>query len=250
MPQLMRGMTEWEPEAIKLKFGNYLVRSQLPQVPKTFGHVRRAAPPGGWGMLGNDINGDCVLAGAAHEVMTWAWATEQAIPSFTPANVLKQYFELTGGKDAGLNPIATAKWRVSTGLTDANDGVHTVKAFGSIDSLSDLELAVYLYGVAGIGLALPDNAEQQFVNNSPWNDLSSDPNPKNGHYVPCVGKNSQGNLMVVTWGRLHALTPDYFDKYAVGAIVFFSREYLLETGKSPEAFDEAQLDADLAALQA
>jgi hypothetical protein len=250
MPKLMRGMTEWEPETIKLKFDNYLVQSKLPQVPKTFGHVRKAAPPGGWGMLGNDINGDCVMAGACHEVMTWAWATEQTIPSFTTANVLKQYFELTGGKDTGLNPIATAKWRVSTGLTDANGGVHTVKAFGAIGSRSDLELAVYLYGVAGIGLAPPDSFEQQFIDGRPWDDLSSAPNTENGHYVPCVGKNSQGNLMVVTWGKLQAMTPDYFDKYAVGAIVFFSREYLLATGKSPEAFDEAQLDADLTALQA
>lgn len=249
MTQLMRGMTEWKPEAVKLKFHSYLVQSQLPTVPKVFGHVRRAAPPGGWGMLGNNINGDCVLAGAAHEVMTWAWATGQAIPSFTPANVLKQYFELTGGQDKGLDPIATAKWRASTGLTDASGGVHKVKAFGSIGSRSDLELAVYLYGVAGVGLALPDSAEQQFTDGRPWGDLSADPNHKNGHYVPCVGKNSQGNLMVVTWGKLQAMTPDYFDKYAVGALVFFSREYLLATGKSPEAFDEAQLDADLAALQ-
>jgi hypothetical protein len=243
---LMRGMTEWKPEALKLQFRDY-IKASLPPMPATFGHVHKAAPVGGWGLLGNNRAGDCVLAGAAHETMTWAWATGKPIPLFSTVNVLKQYRALTGGADSGLDPIATAKWRVSNGLADAQGGIHQVKAFGAVNDLSDVELAVYLFGVCGIGVALPHSAEQQFIDGRPWDDVAGD--PKDGHYVPCVGKNSDGNLMVVTWGKLQAMTPAYFEKYAVGAVCYFSIEYLLETGKSPEMFDEAQLDADLSALQ-
>ena len=244
---LARGMLPWRREAIEFRFRNYLVSDFLPPVPAVFGHVHQAAPAGGWAMLGNDKAGDCVLAGAAHETMTWAWATRKPIPLFTRVTVLRQYLGLTGGQDKGLDPVATAKWRVGTGLTDAAGNVHKVKAFGAVGNLADVELSVYLFGVCGIGLSLPHNAEQQFVDGRPWDDVTG--TPQDGHYVPCVGKNTAGNLIVVTWGRLQSMTPAYFDKYAVGAVCYFSSEYLLATGKSPEMFDEAQLDADLAALQ-
>jgi len=247
MTMLARGMLPWRPEAVKLQLRSYLVSAELPTVPATFGHVHHAAPDGGWGMLGNDKAGDCVLAGAAHETMTWAWATGKPIPAFSPVNVLKQYRQLTGGQDKGLDPISTAKWRVSNGLVDAQGGVHQVKAFSSVGSLADVEMAVYLFGVCGLGLSLPDSAEQQFIDGRPWDDVTGE--PKDGHYVPCVGRNTAGNLMVVTWGKLQAMTPTYFDKYAVGAICYFSREYLQATGKSPELFDEAQLDTDLSVLK-
>ena len=250
MTQFARGMLPWRSEAVKLTLRSYLRASALPRVPAKFGHVYRSEPPcaGGWGMLGNDAKGDCVLAGAAHETMTWAWATGRIIPAFTPENVVKQYLALTGGVDGGLDPIAVAKWRTSNGLVDANGVVHRVKAFGSVGSASDIELATYLFGACGLGLALPESAEQQFVDGRPWDDTAGEPNPKNGHYVSAVGKNSSGNLMVVTWGAVHAVTHDYLEKYVVGAIAYFSREYLRDTNRSPEAFDEAQLDDDLAAL--
>ena len=249
---LRRGMLPWQPDAVKLRMSTYLVSASLPAVPATFGHVHSPAPSGGWGMLGNDQAGDCVLAGAAHEAMVWEWATRKPLPRFTSANVLGQYYTLAGGKDAGLDPIGVAKWRCSNGLVDADGIVHQVKAFGSISvsDIAELEQAVYLFGACGVAGALPDSAEQQFANREPWNDLGSAPNPKNGHYFPCVGKNSQDNYMVVTWGRLQAMTPQYFLRYAVGGLCYMSLEYLTATGKSPELFDEAQLDTDLAALQA
>jgi hypothetical protein len=248
MTMLARGMLPWRPEAVKLRLRSYLMMPAFPALPVTFGHVHQAAPVGGWGMLGNDKYGCCVMSGAAHETMTWAWASGHPIPRFDGKGVVKQYLELTGGADGGLDPISTAKWRVRDGLVDAMGDIHQVKAFGSVGNLVDVELSVYMFGSCGIGLALPGNAEQQFIDGRPWDDVAGE--PRDGHYVPCVGKNTAGNLVVVTWGKLQAMTPAYFNKYAVGAICYFSLEYLLATGKSPELFDEAQLDADLAAMQA
>lgn len=244
--ELKRGMLPWQPEDVKLKMSSYV--TPLPMVPKTFGHVRSAAPSGGWGMLGNDQVGDCVLAGAAHEQMVWAWATDTTVPRFTGTDVITQYHYLTGGQDTGLDPIAVARWRCTNGFVDTDGVIHKIKAYASVANRVEAEVAVYLFGACGLGLALPDTAEEQFQGREPWDDLDSMSDPKKGHYVPMVGKNSRGNYMVVTWGRLQAMTPQYFDRYVVGGLCYFSLEYLTATGKSPELFDEAQLDADLAAL--
>lgn len=247
---LYRGMLPWQEEKIRLKFGAFLNRAKLPVIPKLFGHVGRAQPPveGGWQMLGNDQAGDCVMAGAVHETMTWAWATSATMPVFNTKQVLAQYYARTGGQDTGLDPIDNARWRCKTGLTDASGRVHQVKAFAAVNTVEEVELATYLFGACGIGLELPDNAENQFTAGIPWTDTSGDPKPANGHYVPVVGRNTRGHLIVVTWGRLQALSLDYLDKYCAGGVVYFSREYLDTRGVSPELFDEATLDKHLASL--
>lgn len=250
MAKLYYGMQDWKEEKIKLKFGDYIDREKLPVVPKTFGHVGTASPPviGGWQMLGNNQAGDCVMAGGIHEIMVWNWAVKRPIPQFNTKLALQQYYELSGGKDTGLDPIDAANWRRKTGIADAAGKRHQIKSFASVSSMEDIELAVYLFGVCGIGLELPDNAEDMFTSEDPWDDLSKPPNPKNGHYVPVVGKNSAGRLIVVTWGRLHAMSEEFLNEYMAGGVCYFSKEYLAATGKTPELFNEDQLDADLAQI--
>jgi hypothetical protein len=247
---LYRGMQPWRHDAIRLKFGSYIDRAKLPVLPHVFGHVGRAQPPSkhGWQMLGNDQAGDCVMAGACHETMVWTWATGRAIPPFNTAQVLAQYYAQTGGQDTGLDPIDFAKMRCKSGIKDANSTVHKIKAFAAVDTVEEIMLSVFLFGACGIGLELPDNAEEAFDNHEPWNDTSGAPKPANGHYVPVVGKNTHGDLIVVTWGALQAVTMDYLDKYCAGGVCFFSDEYMMTTGVSPEAYDEAQLHSDLAQL--
>jgi len=244
-------MKNFRKHDVPLKFRNYLNTTQLPMVPKAFGHVSNT-PPGrqsAWGMLGNDQYGCCVLAGAAHEEMMWASASHHQVPMFTTQSIVGQYMRLTGGSDTGLDPVSVAKVRQTVGIVDANRNVYKIKAFGLIDSLQELEYAVYLFGAAGIGLFLPSSCTQQFESHEPWDDLSKPVDLNAGHYVPIVGKNSQGLWVCVTWNELQGITDAYLKKYCfdggAGGLAFFSKSYLLDTGKSPEAFDEAQLDADL-----
>jgi hypothetical protein len=199
-------------------------------------------------MLGNDQAGCCVMAGGVHEIMTLFWATRRPIPRFSTKGVLAQYYALTGGKDTGLDPVTAAKWRCKTGITDDDGRPHKVKAFAALDNSDEILLAAYLFGACGIGLELPDDAEQQFNARVPWADTKGDPKPENGHYVPVVGRNTRGMLIVVTWGRLHALSLDYLEKYCAGGVCYFSEEYMLPSGVTPELYQEAALDADLAQL--
>ncbi len=241
---LKLGMNEWREDAIKLKFKNYLNRPELPKVPPVYGHVKSNTVP--WEMLGNDTYGDCVLAGACHETMVWALATQGQLPSFNTQTVVNQYLGLTGGDDAGLDPIATAKWRVATGVEDAGGTFHTIKAFASVSNSKDLDLAAYIFGACGCGFNVPNSAMEEFNAGKPWTNTSE--KPVGGHYVPLVGRNSRGNRIVVTWGKLQAVSDQFWKQYFLGAVAYFSMEYMLASGFSPEGIDSTQLAADLQAL--
>jgi hypothetical protein len=102
------------------------------------------------------------------------------------------------------------------------------------------------FGAVGVGIQFPRSAMQQFNAGQPWDVVPGSPSD-GGHYVPCVGRNSHGNLLVVTWGRLHAMTPEFFQRYNDENCAYLSFE-MLKDGKSPEGFDQAALESDLRTL--
>lgn len=244
--QLARGMKDWDTSQIKLKFSNYA--TALPQPPSVFGHVGNNPPPvaGGWQMLGNDTVGDCVVAGAAHGLMVWNMATKKPIPQFNDKDILRQYFQLTGGMDTGLDPVQFASWWKDTGLADHRGTKHRIRSYTALETTQQAIEASYIFGFAGLGLYLPQTAEEQFSNGQVWSDVGG--SPVGGHYVPLVGRNSHGNLVVVTWGGLQAMTPEYLNKWFMGGVAYTSQDYMTAKGISPEGFNFAQLDDDMAAL--
>ena len=95
-------------------------------------------------------------------------------------------------------------------------------------------------------MALPASAEQQFEAGQVWDDLRS--KPAGGHYVPCVGLNTSGHLIFVTWGELQAATRQYVETRMEEAVACLSREYLLASGLSPELINWSALLDDVDAL--
>jgi hypothetical protein len=187
-----------------------------------------------------------------HETKLYRLATGKSIPSFSDDTVGTQYFQQTGGADTGLDPVAFASFCRKTGIYDDAGTYYKIKAFGYVSNLNELGYAVYLYGAAAMCFALPDGAPRRFEQHLPWDDTSEDANPSNGHYVPIFGKNHRGMWIASTWGDLQGISDEFMQKYSFdasqGGLVYFSRDYLLATGKSPEAINEAQLDADLTAI--
>lgn len=248
--KLKRGVSSFAIAKIPFAFKSYFEPAMLPTVPDIFGHVHASEPIGGWGMLGNDKYGDCTVAGIAHGQMVWHWATKKMIPWFTASTVVKQYFKLTGGADHGLDPVDVATYWQNYGLKDGSGILHKIRSFTALHTPDEVISAAYVFGFSGLAVYMPQNAEDQFRAGEPWDDTSGDPLPNMGHYVPLVGRNSKGNFMVVTWGRLHACTPAWIAKYLAGGIAYSSEAYMLASGLSPEGFNFDQLDADLAALGA
>jgi hypothetical protein len=80
-----------------------------------------------------------------------------------------------------------------------------------IHNLELIAQAAWLLGSVGVGFRLPASADDQFGTGKPWDDVGD--SPGDGHYVPIVGRNSHGNYLGVTWGRIQAITPAFMSRY-------------------------------------
>jgi len=245
------GKTPARPNAVTFKLARYIDTSVLPTPPAEFGH-ENLVPAQSWGMLGNDAHGDCVWAGAAHETMLWNLERDKTI-TFDPEQVLSDYSAVTGfdpdkpDTDQGTDMEAAAAYRRKTGVIDAAGKRHKVAAYLAITpgDVQEHLLALYVFGVVGLGVEFPGSAMDQFNAGKPW-DVVPGSKVEGGHYIPLVAK--RDNLEIVTWGRIQEMTPAFLEKYNDESVVYISRE-MLTSGKSPEGFDLAQLKADLAALK-
>lgn len=237
------GLKPPRPNSVKMLFGTYFKADKLPAVPTKFG--RPWLVKNSWGMLGNDVEGDCFWAGAAHETMMLHADSHIGIPMFTTNTVLHDYHAATGGGDSGTDMQEGYAWRQKIGIHDQLGGVHKIDIYTALRAKDEreLELAVSILGVAGIGVKLPDNAESQFNYHEPWA-VEPGAHVIAYHYVPVIGRNSLGDWLIVTWGRIQAMTPEWFEEYNDEGIAFLSRDRLNTSGLSPQGLDLAALEDD------
>lgn len=239
------------PDSVAMKLAAYIPATQLPTPPKVFGHTELVTD---FGMLGNDRYGDCVFAGAAHETMMWGAMAGKSI-SFSDSVVLKDYGKVTGfnpndpGTDQGTDMQAAASFRRKSGIHDTKRKLHKIIAYLAIrkTDLDEHFAAAYLFGAIGIGIQFPDYAMNQFDSGEPW-DYSPGGKIEGGHYVPFAGRAANGNVQVITWGRVQEMTPKFFKHYNDESIVYLTNEDL-KAGVTPEGFNVDQLTADLAKLK-
>jgi hypothetical protein len=235
------------PGSVTFKFAAFAV--ELPTPPPEFGHEKEVK--GTWGMLANNQYGDCVFAGAAHEVKLWNAECGQKVP-FTAKSVLSDYTAVTGfsksdpNTDQGTNMADACSYRRKTGIIDANGVRHKIAAYMALKpgNVKELKQALYLFGTVGAGFVFPESAMQQFDRREPWSVVEGS-QEVGGHYVPIVG--ARKNLIGITWGRKQEITEAFYQKYCDEAYVMLSEEMLKER-KSPEGFDYDKLVEYLKAL--
>lgn len=251
----MRGKLPARADSVKLRFSHVFNASALPTPPLVFGHQNLMAG-GNWFMLGNDAAGDCVFAGAAHETMLWSMEGGAPRARFTIRDVLSDYSALTGyvpgepSTDQGTDMQVAASYRRTIGVIDAVGARHRIKAYVALTkgNLGQIALAAWLFGAVGIGFDLPDTADQQFDEGRPW-DVVPLAKSAGGHYVPLVGRDPDGNFLVITWGRVQRVTPAFIAAYMDEGIAYLSDEILSRSTKlSPENFNEDLLNAYLEGL--
>jgi len=239
--------------AVSFKYGAFFNAPELPIPPLRFGHYNL---PIAWQEFGNDRHSDCVFAGAAHEHLVWC--NEAGVSAqFTDVGVLSDYSAVTGYKpndpstDQGADMQVAASYRRSTGIIDAYGKRHKVDAYTALTAgdVDQLMQATYLTGACGVGIRVPSSADKQFDAQVPWDVVDGD-DIVGGHYIPVIGRNRLGNILCVTWGRLHAMTPAFYKTFCDEAICYISFDALNEKGLTPEGFDATQLQQDLAALAA
>lgn len=237
--------------AISFKLTDYLDMSAFPKPPVRIGHESIGQP---WGMFANDKYSDCVFAGAAHEHMVWKHEAGGRV-SFNDAGVLADYSAVTGFKphdpdsDQGTDMGEAAAYRRKTGIIDSVGVRHRIDSYlGLREGEPDhLAIAAYLFGAVGIGLQLPNSAMDQLDAKKPWEPVAKTGGMAGGHYVPCIGRNSKGDFLVVTWGAIQAMSPAFYARFNDESVAYLNLD-ILKDGKSPEGFDEAALRRNLNAL--
>src|SRR6185312_10072653 len=221
--------------------------------PLVFGHQELVDP--NWGMLGNDDFGDCVWAGAAHETMLWNKEAGNTV-GFSNKAVLGDYSTVTGfdprdpkNTDKGTDMQEAASFRRKKGVHDAAGARHKIVAYLALrpGDFDQLVLAMYLFGAVGIGFKFPTSAMAQFNAGKPWDVVAGAQLTGEGHYVPGVGRDKKGNLVVVSWGRLQLMTKSFYAKYNDESVAYVSSE-MLKDGTTPEGLKLEQLLEDLDAL--
>lgn len=225
--------------AVKLRFSEVFNEDLLPAPPVAFGH---ASPTYAWQLLANDRWGDCVWAGAAHETMLWNTSVGLSA-SFTDASVLSDYTAVAGfnpndpNTDQGTDMADAAAYRRKTGVLDAAGNRHKIDSYVALrpGDAQQLAVAVYINGAAGVGIQLPASAMDQFDAGRPWEVIPGD-RIEGGHYVACVGRTANGNLLVITWGRLQEMTQQFYTAYCDEALAYLSIENL-KNNVSPEGFN-------------
>ena len=198
---------------------------------------------------GNDTLGDCTKA--AYAGMVYSLSTAAGKPfDYTDAQVLQMYEECDGYKpgdsstDNGSDGLTTLKYLQKSGAFGHAPVTYLALNLGKPD---EIKLAARYFGGLYIGVALPtawqgettwDVSPQGLTTGSwaPWS--------WGGHMIYGKARYTPDYLEFLTWEQTYRITwkalalyPD--ELYAV----------IVPDFKSPDGFDSAQLQTDLAAIQ-
>jgi hypothetical protein len=258
-------------DPLKLKLGKHAPRhdprtllfatyatAALPAPPPSLDLTTKMKVP--WGMMDNTQVGDCTCAAAGHLMMEWTANSKSKI--FTPSDkqiidaysAITGYNPKTGANDNGAQEIDVLNYWRQTGIAG-----HKITAFMALEpsNTTHIKDGTWIFGGCYIGLALPKSAQAQTSNKQIWSvppgGTGGDgaPGSWGGHAVPVVAYDAR-SLTVVTWGALQTMTWGFWAAYCDEAYAILSSDFLAQKGGqlvSPDGFNLAQLQADLADLK-
>lgn len=198
----------------ELRIENFTTDTPAPEDPLPSSYeAALGIPQDGWGMLGNDVYGDCVEAATEHirmadafDVTTGSFESGFVVP--TTALTERVYFDygLAEG-EPGPDPdegTCIADWLAFAFRNRMIEGYAEIPT--DIDSIRRYALQ---FRCVLLGLELPDEAEEQFESGQCWSvSASNEPDPNEGHGVAFIGW-STTNDFVVTWGEKWCCAPDF-----------------------------------------
>lgn len=229
------------------EFSRYL-KAALPAAPAS---TNWRAAVSEWNMLANDTLGDCTAASKCHAIQLWtANASKEA--RLTDADAIKFYSQTTGydpndpSTDQGGVMLDVLSWWLKHDLSG-----HKIDAFAALDfnSRANLRDAVWLCGLADIGVNLPIAAQTQddWVLTSDGLKGDGEPRSWGGHDCTIVDYDENW-CYIATWGIIKRASWDWIHAYTEEAYAILSREWLKSTGKTPSGFDYDTLIQDMEAF--
>lgn len=223
-----------------LQLSRYMDSRKLPTPPVKIDHSSRL--PSKIGMMGNDKYGDCAIAAPGHMVQSWTTYADFPMKTIPDADILKSYFTLSPN-DQGCNMLDVMNYWRKTGI-----GSDKCEAFveTGIANVTQAKLAIQYFGSLYIGMSLPNT--NTF---GPWS-VKTPTWPaqrNNGHAVALLAyDDSKEMFRVATWGEVWDMSYGWFKKYCDESYAVLNDVSLNATGLSPEGFNLAALQFDLAHL--
>lgn len=261
---LKLGKKEARSDLVTFKFEDYVDLSKMVAPPTNFGH-ETLIRPSSWGMGGNDVAGDCVFAGAEHEIKLWC--AESGVPAlFTEGargTAIKNYSAFTGydpdqTDDEGNNPTDqgtdVATWlarRRTKGFVDANGKAHKIGAYVKLElgNVDQLRYAAYYFDGVGIGINFPEQWMTSFQQGGRTWDKVKRPDYQGGHYITAVAWRN-GMPVICTWGALVALTLAAYEQVADEVYAYLTPEKIIASkGVDANGIAYSELTANLKGLK-
>jgi len=180
---------------------------------------------------GNDIVGDCTIAGMDHFFRAQAKLYNCKYSDPSTSALKSKYFHLTGGQDSGLNE----EFVLNTFHKESFFG-SKVEAFAPVSTTSLLQWhqSIAFYGGLYLGIRCPESARRAFQKELetktvvPWTYEGEE--TEDGHCVVALGYGPNGGLHCATWGGIAVLTPSFLAHYLDEAWVILSSELVEAKG--------------------
>jgi hypothetical protein len=192
-------------------------------------------------MDGNDLYGNCGVAGGNHGFMATASIAGKTEVFPSTEQIVDYYLTYTGGQDSGVilsDYLAYLRAKQFFG--------HTVSAYAPVSpsDVPTLAFAIWAYGFAYTGIsvtqammsACPENGTWQ-----PWSLEMAQGNPIGGHCIPLVGYDDT-YLYAVTWGQVQKISYPAWHAMSQEAWAVITGEF---AGGDDRGVSLAALQADL-----
>lgn len=186
-------------------------------------------------MDGNDTVGDCTIAALAHAITLFRALVSQKLV-MAVSDVLKLYYQLTGGADTGMPELDVLNfWRQNVIAGDEILGYVGVDPHNH----DHVKQAIRLFGGVYLGFQVQEAAEDDFSAGRVW---TPGPLLNEGHavFAPTYDPNL---IKVLTWGGVQSGTWDWWDETVDEAYAILAPE--AKTPGFAPGFDFYQLQADL-----
>ncbi len=203
-----------------------------------------------FGVMYNDRLGDCTCAGVGHAIQVWTRNTgkEITIPDSAVIGLYEKFGYVPGNPSTDNGAVETDVlnyWLKNPVVGHALDGYVALQP----KNIADIKDAVWLFGGAYIGVALPITAQGQdtWLVTSAGTTGDGAPGSWGGHCVFVVGYDARF-VTFISWGRLMKMSWNFWWAYCDESYGLLSKDWIAK-GKAPSGFDAAALAADMAELR-
>jgi hypothetical protein len=128
--------------------------------------------------------------------------------------------------DQGTDVHALYELRQNTGIIDADQQAHKVIAWAGLTpgDWDEMLIALSLFQVVGIGIQVPDYAQDQFTAGQAWHLERGRHAIEGGHYIPIWGASDENTGQLPTWGAEGGITAPFYNSLNTVAVVGLTAE--------------------------